>query len=55
MTRVAPRAPGGRRAGRRGRPASGQREMSLEGNGRTLLVGNFEPGQLEAVNVAALP
>jgi hypothetical protein len=31
------------------------REMSLEGNGRTLLIGNFESGQLEAVNVAALP
>ena len=31
------------------------REMSLEGNGRTLLVGNFASGQLEAVDVAALP
>jgi len=31
------------------------REMSLEANGRTLLIGNFESGQLEAVNVAALP
>ena len=31
------------------------REMSLEGNGRTLLIGNFVSGQLEAVDVAALP
>jgi DNA-binding beta-propeller fold protein YncE len=31
------------------------REMSLEADGRTLLVGNFGSGQLEAVNVSALP
>jgi DNA-binding beta-propeller fold protein YncE len=31
------------------------REMSLETDGRTLLVGNFASGQLEAVNVSALP
>jgi DNA-binding beta-propeller fold protein YncE len=31
------------------------REMALEPNGRTLLVGNFDSGQLEAVDVSALP
>lgn len=31
------------------------REMSLEPNGHTLLVGNFASGQLEAVGVSALP
>jgi DNA-binding beta-propeller fold protein YncE len=31
------------------------REMSLEPDGRTLLVGNFGSRQLEAVNVSALP
>jgi len=31
------------------------REMSLETDGRTLLVGNYASGQLEAVNVSALP
>jgi hypothetical protein len=29
--------------------------MALEGNGRTLLVTNFDSGQLEAVNVTGLP
>jgi hypothetical protein len=31
------------------------REMALEPDGRTLLVGNFASTQLEAVDVAALP
>jgi hypothetical protein len=29
--------------------------MALEPDGRTLLVGNFSSGQLEAVDVADLP
>ena len=37
-------------------PAGGfPREMALEPDGRTLLVGNFSSGQLEAVDVADLP
>jgi DNA-binding beta-propeller fold protein YncE len=37
-------------------PAGGfPREMALEPDGRTLLVGNFNSGQLEAVDVADLP
>jgi hypothetical protein len=31
------------------------REMALEPDGRTLLVGNFSSGQLESVTVADLP
>ncbi len=31
------------------------REMSLEANGKTLLVGNYASGQLEAVDLAQLP
>jgi DNA-binding beta-propeller fold protein YncE len=31
------------------------REMALEPNGRTLLVGNFASGQLETVNMSTLP
>jgi len=31
------------------------REMSLEPGGRTLLVGTFASGQLEAVDVAQIP
>jgi DNA-binding beta-propeller fold protein YncE len=37
------------------RTGSFPREMSLEPDGRTLLVGNFASRQLEAVNVSALP
>jgi 6-phosphogluconolactonase (cycloisomerase 2 family) len=37
-------------------PAGSQpREMTLEPNGNTLLVGNFSSDQLEAVDVAKLP
>jgi len=37
-------------------PAGGfRREMALEPDGKTLLVGNYTSGQLEAVTVADLP